>query len=178
MRAFRIQHDVRWYAVVLLLLGGTCTVASDCAAGQFLVTETVSATVTCSGGCLCQPSTGTISGTISDGPSNYANFANCTWLIASSGLISSFNTINLSFSSLSMEANYDFVTINRCTSSSSCAQVAKLTGALAASFLALPSSIYTSSTGYMQVLLTSDKSNTAPGFVASWSSWTDRKSVV
>ena len=86
MRAFRIQHDVRWYAVVLLLLGGTCTVASHCAEGQYLITETVSAIVTCSGGCLCQPSTGTISGTISDGPSNYANFANCTWLIASSGL--------------------------------------------------------------------------------------------
>jgi ferredoxin len=167
MRAFRIQHDVRWYAVVLLLLGGTCTVASDCAAGQFLLTETVSATVTCSGGCLCQPSTGTISGTISDGPSNYANFANCTWLIASSGpSFSSFNTINLSFSSFITETNYDFVTINRCTSSSSCEQVAKLTGA------SLPSSIYTSSTGYMQVLLTSDKSTPAPGFVASWSSWT------
>ena len=158
---------------MLLLLGGTCTVASDCAAGQYLFTETVSATVTCSGGCLCQPSTGTISGTISDGPSDYENFANCTWLIASSGLISpsfsSFNTINLSFSSFSTEKNYDFVTINRCTSSSSCEQVAQLSGLINSAFL---SSIYTSSTGYMQVLFTSDKSGTYSGFVATWSSWT------
>ena len=173
MRAFRIQHDVRWYAVVLLLLGGTCTVASDCAAGQFLLTETVSATVTCSGVCLCQPSTGTISGTISDGPSNYANFANCTWLIASSGpSFSSFNTINLSFSSFSTEKNFDFVTINRCTSSSSCEQLAKLSGFFAESFLARPSSVYVSSTGYIQVLFTSNSRITTSGFAASWSSWT------
>jgi hypothetical protein len=170
MRAFRIQHDVRWYAVVLLLLGGTCTVASDCAAGQYLLSATVSATVTCSGICLCQPSSGTSSGTISDGPSNYANNANCTWLVASSGLISpsfsSFNTINLYFSSFSTEANYDIVTINRCTSSSSCETVATLGGS------GTPY-IYTSSTGYMQVLFTSGKSTTSKsGFVASWSSWT------
>ena len=172
MRAFRIQHDVRWYAVVLLLLGGTCTVASDCAAGQYLFTETVSATVTCSGGCLCQPSTGTISSTISDGPSDYAHFANCTWFIASSGLISpsfsSFNTINLSFSSFMTESNFDFVTIYRCTSSSSCEQVAQLTGINSA----YTSSIYTSRTGYMQVLFTSDRSENHHGFVATWSSWT------
>ena len=166
MRAFRIQHDVRLYAVVLLLLGGTCTVASGCAAGQYLLTETVSATVTCSGSCLCQPSTGNSSGTISDGPSNYPSNANCTWLIASSGLTSSVNTINLSFSSFNTENNYDFVTINRCTSSSSCEQVAKLSGPIR------PSSIFTSSTGYMQVLFTSDKLTTSSGFVASWSSWT------
>ena len=160
MRAFRIQHDVRWYAVVLLLLGGTCTVASDCAAGQFLLTETVSATVTCSGGCLCQPSTGTFSGAISDGTSNYADHANCNWLIASSGLIS------LSFSSFNTEACCDFVTINRCTSSSSCEeQVSRLSdssGSLG--------TIYTSSTGYMQVVFTSDYLVGCSGFVGSWSS--------
>ena len=167
-----MQHDVRRYAVVPLLLGGACTVASYCAAGQYLLTETVSATVTCSGSCLCQPSTGNSSGTISDGPSNYPSNANCTWLIASSGLTSSVNTINLSFSSFNTENNYDFVTINRCTSSSSCEQVAKLSGYIVASFLSRPSSIYASSTGYMQVRLTSDKSVNHDGFVASWSSRT------
>jgi hypothetical protein len=34
------------------------------------------------------------------------------------------------------------------------------------------SSIYTSSTGYMQVLFTSDKGIISSGFVATWSSWT------
>jgi hypothetical protein len=172
MRAFRIQHDVRWYAVVLLLVRGTCTVATNCAAGQYLLTEAIAATVTCSGGCLCQPSTGSISGTISDGPSNYENFANCTWLIASSGLTSSLNTINLSFSSFVTEGRTDFVTINRCTSSSSCEQLAKLSGFFAESFLARPSSVYVSSTGYIQVLFTSDSKVTTSGFAASWSSWT------
>ena len=167
-----MQHDVRRYAVVPLLLGGACTVASYCAAGQYLLTETVSATVTCSGGCLCQPSTGNRSGTISDGPSNYERNANCTWLIASSGLISSFNTINLSFSSFVTEGRSDFVTINRCTSSSSCEQLAKLSGFLAESYLARPSSVYVSSTGYIQVLFTSDSKVTTSGFAASWSSWT------
>jgi hypothetical protein len=117
------------------------------------------ATVTCSGGCLCQPSTGTSSGTISDGTSDYFNNANCIWLIASSGLIS------LSFSSFNTESGRDFVTINRCTSSSSCVeQVARLSG----SSVSL-STIYTSSTGYMQMVLTSDGSVLGSGFVASWS---------
>jgi hypothetical protein len=117
------------------------------------------ATVTCSGGCLCQPSTGTSSGTISDGTSDYTNNANCNWLIASSGLIS------LSFSSFNTESGYDVVTINRCTSSSSCVeQVASLSG----SSVSL-STIYTSSTGYMQVVFTSDGSVLRSGFVASWS---------
>jgi hypothetical protein len=117
------------------------------------------ATLTCSGGCLCQPSTGTNSGTISDGTSDYTNYANCNWLIASSGLIS------LSFSSFNTESGYDFVTINRCTSSSSCVEeVARLSG----SSVSL-STIYTSSTGYMQVVFTSDGSVLGSGFVASWS---------
>jgi hypothetical protein len=81
---------------------------------------------------------------------------------------SSFNTINLSFSSFMTESNYDFVTIHRCTSSSSCEQVAQLSG-INSAFM---SPIYASNIGYMQVLFTSDKSMTFPGFVATWSSWT------
>ncbi len=116
--------------------------------------------MTCSGGCLCQPSTGTFSGEISDGTSNNASYANCYWLIASSGLIS------LSFSSFSTESCCDFVTINRCNSSSSCVeQASRLSG----SSVSL-GNIYTSSTGYMQVMFTSDGSVASSGFVVSWSS--------
>ena len=125
MRVVRKQNDVRWSVVVLFLLGVTCTVASGCPAGQYLTTVTGSATVTCSGGCLCQPSTGTSSGTISDGWSVYTPNSVCNWLISSSGFIS------LSFSSFNTESNYDFVTINRCTSSTNCVElVAKLSGSV------------------------------------------------
>ena len=104
------------------------------------------ATVTCSGSCLCQPSAGTSSGSISVG-SMYENNMNCTWLIAYNGVIS------LSFSSLNTKSGYDFVTINRCTSSwcGTVEEVAKLSGNSVSS-----STIYTSSTGYMQVLFISN----------------------
>jgi hypothetical protein len=71
-----------------------------------------------------------------------------------------------SFLSFITEKNFDLVTINRCTSSSSCEQVAQLSG-INSAFM---SSIYASNIGYMQVLFTSDKSMTFPGFVATWSS--------
>jgi hypothetical protein len=133
--------------------GGPCTA---CVAGKYQSVTT--ATVTCSGGCLCQPSTGTSSGTISDGPGDYANNANCVWLIASS------DSISLSFSSFNTESDYDYVTINRCTSSSSCVErVARLSSSSVSQ-----SAIYTSSTGYMQVVFTSDNSVVRSGFVASW----------
>jgi hypothetical protein len=140
--------------------GGPCT---ECVAGKYQPVTT--ATVTCSGDCVCQPSTGTSSGTISDGPGDYANNANCMWLIASS------DSISLSFSSLDTESIddmnrpcCDFVTINRCTSPSSCDErVARLSGSSVSQ-----SAIYTSSTGYMQVVFTSDYSVVRSGFVASW----------
>jgi hypothetical protein len=136
-------------------IGGPCTA---CVAGKYQ--SVTAATVTCSGGCLCHPSSGTSSGTISDGPSEYQNNANCTWFIASSGLVS------LSFSSFNTESGYDFVTINNCSSSSSCArdeEVARLSG-----ISVNLDTTYTSNTGYMQVRLTSDSSVVSSGFVASW----------
>jgi hypothetical protein len=134
----------------------------ESAAAQNLPTG--SARVTCggSGVCECQPSTDTTSsGIISDGSADYANNANCSWLIASTG-----GLISLSFSSFNTESGYDTVTVNRCTSSScgTVTQVAKLSGSSVS-----PSTIYTSSTGYMQVVFASDGSVTASGFVASWS---------
>ncbi len=139
------------------------SVAENAAAAAAAAAATARQSVTCSGGCLCQPSTGTFSGAISDGTSDYVNDLNCSWLIASSGLIS------LSFSSFNTEEGYDFVTINRCTSSSSSScveQVARLGGSDA--YDVDLSTVYTSSTGYMQVVFTSDQYETSSGFVASW----------
>jgi hypothetical protein len=121
--------------------------------------------VTCSG-CSCQTSSSTSSGTISVGTSAYVNNANCWWIIASSS-----GAITLSFSSFGTELNWDYVYINQCTSSS-CGTVTQL---LKWSGSSLPSpSTYTSSTGYMQVRLTSDASKTGSGFVVSWSTTATR----
>jgi hypothetical protein len=134
----------------------------ESAAAQNLPTG--SARVMCGGSGVCdgcqQSSDTTSSGIISEGLADYTNNANCSWLIASTGLIS------LSFSSFNTESRYDTFTVNRCTSSScgTIKQVAKLSGSSVS-----PSTIYTSSTVYMQVVFTSDGSVTASGFVASWS---------
>ncbi len=117
--------------------------------------------MTCSGtpGCECAPSSGTSFGTISDGPSNYLDNANCTWLIASTA------EITLSFTSFETEGGYDFVIISHCSTSSCTTPVmlAKLDGSFASA-----DTTYTSSTGYLQVVFTSDGSITRAGFVATW----------
>ena len=116
------------------------------------------ANVTCSGACACLPSSGTAFGTISDGPSNYGNKANCRWLISSD------SPINLRFSSFDTEQDYDFVYVNRCIDAS-CrkkTQLAELSGTWISTW-------YSSSTGYLEVMLTSDDRETRSGFVASWS---------
>ena len=113
--------------------------------------------VTCSGSCGCCSSSGQSSGTITDGSGDYSNGEDCRWLISSP------NEIRLSFASFNTESCCDYVTINRC-SSSSCSspeQIARLSGTSV-------SSEYTSSTGYLQVLFTSDSSVQGSGFEATW----------
>ena len=160
-----------FFALVVLLIAAV-QAATECPSGtrdsSAYTTAATVTSVTCSGGCLCQPSTGTFSGTISDGTSDYVNNLNCNWLIASSGVIS------LSFSSFNTESNYDFVTINSFTLGGTgwedVEQVAKLSGSSVS-----PSAVFTSSTGYMQLVFTSDSSAGYPGFVASWTTtkrWT------
>jgi cysteine-rich repeat protein len=105
------------------------------------------ANVTCSGsgGCSCSPAFGATSGTFSDGPSNYVNNANCKWLISSTAVIT------LSVLSFDTEVNFDYLTINYCTSSScdGATQIARLTGR------SLSAHNFTS-TGYLQVSFISD----------------------
>jgi hypothetical protein len=117
--------------------------------------------VACLGGCQCNPSNAT-NGTISDGPLNYTDMMNCQWLItAEYG-----KAISLSFTSFNTEKDHDFVTIYRCSTSScnsdSREEVARLSG------INVNSTIYTSSTGYLQVVFMSDGSTHYPGFLAEW----------
>lgn len=114
--------------------------------------------MTCSGTCTCTPSSAS-SGTITDGSGSYKNNENCMWLISSE------HEIQLFFSSFDTESGSDYVTINRCTSASCspAAQMGQFSGT------DTPGSIYTSSTGYLQLLFTSDYSETRSGFEASWS---------
>jgi hypothetical protein len=131
------------------------------------------AVVTCSGYCACTPSAGTTSGEISDGSvghmENYDNNANCSWVIASDGQIS------LSFTLFETEANYDFVHVYRCDSASCSTreQIAKLSGSTTYGTLCCDDAddaTYTSSTGFLQVVFTSDGADTEDGFVAEWTS--------
>ena len=128
-----------------------------------------SATVRCSGSCVCSPSSSTSSGTISDGPGDYSNGESCYWVIASSGGSGGNNEIRLSFPSFETESYDDYVRIYSCSSSSSptsCSSsrsIASLSGSSVSS-----SRVYTSSTGYMQVKFTSDISGTYSGFVGRW----------
>ncbi len=88
----------------------------------------------------------------------FLNGVECTWLISSP------NEIRLSFTSFITERLYDFVTISSCTSSS-CGNktvLARLSGG------PISSDQFTSSTGYLQVLFTSDNSGTNYGFIATW----------
>jgi hypothetical protein len=117
--------------------------------------------VTCSGTCPCGLH-GPYSGSISDGPGSYGNSQTCSWLVASSVLTS----IMIAFSSFDTERYSDFVTINEC-SSASCAtrrQLARLSGNVVSA-----STNYTASTGFLEVVFTSDSYNSyAAGFEAAW----------
>jgi len=98
---------------------------SNAGAGE-CVTCLAPATVTCSGACQCIPSTGTSSGTISDGPTTYSIPPDCTWLITSGGII----TLTVaSDSSFQTQRDLDYVYVESCTSALSCTtQLARLHG--------------------------------------------------
>ena len=126
-----------------------------CKAGFYSTTS-----LTCPGSCPCSPSSGSSTGTFSDGPGDYPNSQTCSWLIASLA------EITVRFTSFDTEHGHDFVTINRCTSADCSAkeQVAQLSGSAVSAETA-----YSSSTGFLQVVFESDAAVTRPGFEAAWS---------
>ncbi len=131
--------------------------------------------MTCGGSsCTYCTSSSTTSGTGTISvPANYGINANCKWLIASAG-----SNISLSFSYFSTEAHHDVVFIYACTSPSCDGVPASPNGnSVCSPPLCLgklqgiqpPTDTYTSSTGYLQVVFTSDHSVTDSGVSAVWS---------
>lgn len=141
------------------VLGGHQCVKGSVETRQECFANQVVCSGRCDGECQGNISQSGTSGTFSVGGPNstYVNNANCTWLV------SSVAEITISFSFFDIEPGSDFVTINRC-SSPTCGtveQVAQLSGNSSLS-------TYTSPTGYLQVVFTSDDNGTAAGFIASW----------
>jgi hypothetical protein len=136
------------------------------------------ADVSCSG-CSCAPSYHKTSGTISDGPEPYEDNAECKWLISSTAEISlsftSFDTEPWSGGALpaltveDYDSLLDYVIINRCTSPSCDPSTVQEVARLSGPTMDL-STVYKSSTGYLQVVFISDGSNPKPyaGFDATW----------
>lgn len=102
----------------------------------------------------------TTSGTFSDGSgaNNYADDSDCKWLIQPSGA----SSITLNFTSFDTESGYDFVKVYDGSTTS-----ASLLGSFSGG--SIPSSV-TSTGGTMLVHFTSDYSNNAGGWVASFTS--------
>ena len=121
----------------------------------------------CFGSCGCTGISGS-HGNISDGPGNYDNGEDCTWvLVAEDGV----SPISLTFTSFETESGYDFVTIYSCETAN-CSSMTEHLVARLDGFVSL-STVYTSSTTVMKVHFTSDGSVTRPGFAATWATASD-----
>ena len=123
--------------------------------------------VTCSGGCQCTPSTRTEMGEISDGPTDYGNNIDCRWLISPHSSAST-ALISFQFTDFNTERNYDWVTVNRCTSSSCVTkeELARLSGDSINKQISYQAS---ASHRHLQVVLTSDGGAVRTGFTGEWS---------
>jgi len=122
----------------------------------------------CSGSCPCNASVGATSGSLSDGAGTYSQHSNCAWLVSGP-------TISLVFTSFDTESYFDVVTINRC-SDAACSlpeQLDRLSGSPGSA----SSRTFVSSTGYLQVLFTSDGSTEKEGFAADWRIYPDQPTV-
>ena len=122
--------------------------------------QSAEVSVVCTGSCsLCGNSSESGNeGTITDGPTNYPNNQFCRWLIIAA------TDISVDFSVFDVETGYDFVTVSACSDydCKSRQQLARLTGT------SLARTEFTSITGYMEIILTTDADITFPGFVANW----------
>jgi hypothetical protein len=136
--------------------GGPCTA---CEKGKYKPPGMAKLTcggLRCNSGCTDTYGAGAESGIISDGPDNYANSADCWWLLATSlGA-----EIRISFSEFQIEESHDYVSICIDTSCSSPPKI--LSGFLG------KTGVYTSSTGFLKVTFKSDSYTTFTGFTATW----------
>ncbi len=102
------------------------------------------------------------SGTVSDGPSNYLDLANCRWLIAPSNGES---IIRITFTEFNTEGCCDFVRVSSCTDANCGTRTELFKGS--GPFIPSPSS-YISTTGFLLVEFTTDGSVTRQGFTATY----------
>lgn len=117
---------------------------------------------------ICGPYTGRtpissreLQGTFSVGPGDYPVDADCKWLISATNPK---DTIIIRFTILDLETLYDFMMINRCAS----ADCASLEEIVRFSNTLESSSTYTSTMGFLQLMLTSDSSISRSGFETQW----------
>jgi hypothetical protein len=96
------------------------------------------------------------------GSSNYQNNANCKWILAPGAGFQ----VTITFSEFSTEGGYDSLKLWECAEADcvGVTQLASLSGDYP------PSLSYTSTTGYMLIVFTSDASVAASGWSASWTS--------
>jgi hypothetical protein len=99
------------------------------------------------------------SGTVSDGPSHYADNAYCKWIIAPTSAA----RITITFTEFNTESGYDYVTLSSCTDVN-CATKQQI---FRSSGTTLPSSL-TPETGFLMVEFSSDSSVVMAGFSATW----------
>ena len=128
------------------------------------------AVVTCGGSCGernngCLPSSGTISGTFSDGDGDYQANEDCWWLISTTPG----NIISVRFYSFAV--SYDTVRIYACKEST-CASTSSTQVGGDIHGTSTPTSTYTSSTGFLKIAFTSGRawhSDSYAGFTGTWS---------
>jgi hypothetical protein len=121
--------------------------------------------VVCTGSCenteACTSAQGSGSGTITDGPGNYQNSWTCTWEIS---LDQAFVGTSLSFelSEFDTEENHDTLSISTCITPACTSVNSQFSGP------AVPSSIFTSTSGRLRVSFSSDGNGTRAGFNGTW----------
>jgi hypothetical protein len=103
-------------------------------------------------------------GSITDGSGaeDYANNANCSWLVAPPGA----KQITIVFFELGLEATNDMITLHQCTDLS--CRTKQLLGQLNGNAYSAPNFVTT--TGFLMIEFTSNEVGTGSGFSASWSS--------
>jgi len=122
--------------------------------------------MTCSGVCECTPISSASNGIISDGPGSYENYANCRWLFTSNA------EVNVQFTMIDVEEDYDSITVEKCTNAQ-CDQKVVL-DFYSATFLSTSSvysRVYTNDPAnhpFLRIKMQSDDSITQAGFTANW----------
>jgi len=157
------SDDSRHYGGFVARWQGDPSGGTDVWRGDWGVVKTVvePARLTCSGACDCSEVTA-LGGVISDGPGNYANNLNCTYLLTAPGAVS------LTFTHFKIHSIEDYVIVNQCTTES-CVDKTQLVR-IAMSFLNVLTT-FRSVPGlrpFLQVVFITSVSDGEEGWSATW----------